>query len=157
MRPWENGSLAHLAIGLRCGGLTIRLLVHRIVCTVFHGQAPSPLHEVRHLDGNPQNNVPSNLAWGTHAENMGDMVAHGRQGPTNHPHRLPRGSNHPMRLRPELVRRGERSPAAKLTADQVRAIRTRTDKRDAALAREYGVTQQLIHRIKKRLCWKHVE
>lgn len=157
MRPWPNGPLGHLIVGFFVGGASVRVLVNRIVCTVFHGQAPTDKHEARHLDGNPINNVPSNLAWGTHADNMADMVRHGRQGPKNHPHRMCRGDAHPMRARPELVRRGERSPAAKLNESQVRSIRTRTDARDSQLAREYGVTQQLIFRIKKRLCWKHVE
>jgi hypothetical protein len=52
--------------------------VHRMVCSAFHGMPPTPLHEVRHLDGDPSNNAPGNLAWGTHAENMRDMVRHGR-------------------------------------------------------------------------------
>jgi hypothetical protein len=34
--------------------------------------------ECRHLDGNPTNNTPENLAWGTHAENCMDTVRHGR-------------------------------------------------------------------------------
>ncbi|MBN8472358.1 HNH endonuclease [Corallococcus exiguus] len=52
--------------------------VHRLVCSAFYGPAPFPEAQVRHLDGDPTNNVPSNLAWGTQAENWQDRKAHGR-------------------------------------------------------------------------------
>lgn len=51
--------------------------VHRLVCLAFHGPCPKGC-EVRHLDGNPKNNVPSNLRWGTQIEQWQDRVAHGR-------------------------------------------------------------------------------
>ena len=56
-----------------------KLKVHYLVCRAFHGEKPSPCHEVRHLDGNPMNNHADNLAWGTRAENASDRVKHGRQ------------------------------------------------------------------------------
>jgi hypothetical protein len=36
-------------------------------------------YDVLHKDDNPLNNSVSNLSWGTHAENMQDMVKKGRQ------------------------------------------------------------------------------
>lgn len=158
LKPWKNGSLNHLMVQFRVGGTAVKLLVHRVVATVFHGQAPTPRHEARHLDGVPSNNHKDNIAWGTHAENMADMVRHGHQGPKNHPERMRRGDQHPMRLRPDLAKCGSDSPSAKLNEDQVRAIRSRleTGERQADLAREFRVTDQLIYRIKNRLCWKHV-
>jgi NUMOD4 motif. len=51
--------------------------VHQIVCEAFHGSRPDGA-VTRHLDGNPTNNVPSNLAWGTYTQNQLDTVAHGR-------------------------------------------------------------------------------
>lgn len=54
--------------------------IHQLVCEMFHGKKPAPHYEVRHLDGNPQNNHPENLRWGTRAENVRDMVDHGRAG-----------------------------------------------------------------------------
>lgn len=50
--------------------------VHRLVAAAFHGPCPEGL-EVRHLDGVRTNNVPTNLAYGTHAENIRDTVRHG--------------------------------------------------------------------------------
>lgn len=51
--------------------------VHRLVCTKYHGERPSPRHEVRHLDGNKQNNHCDNLAWGTSKQNALDRDIHG--------------------------------------------------------------------------------
>jgi len=52
--------------------------VHRLVCMAFHGAPSAPTLQVRHLDGNPDNNRPKNLAWGTQEENWQDRRSHGR-------------------------------------------------------------------------------
>ncbi len=52
--------------------------VHRLICMAFHGMPPDPAMQVRHLDGNPENNQPDNLAWGSQEENWQDRRAHGR-------------------------------------------------------------------------------
>lgn len=52
--------------------------------------------------------------------------------------------------------RGERVATAKLTAEQVRAIRASTETQTAIAAR-YGVRQTLISRIRRREIWRHVE
>jgi hypothetical protein len=52
-------------------------LVHVMVATAFLGPRPAG-KEVRHLDGDPTNNRPENLAWGTHLENVHDTIRHGR-------------------------------------------------------------------------------
>lgn len=54
--------------------------VHRLVAAAFIGPCPEGL-EVRHLDGDPANNHVSNLRYGTHSENVQDLLRHGR-----HPH-----------------------------------------------------------------------
>jgi hypothetical protein len=54
-----------------------RLGIHVIVCLSFHGPKPTPKHEVRHLDGTRDNNVPRNLCWGTRKENSDDRYIHG--------------------------------------------------------------------------------
>lgn len=61
----------------RAGAGSRATLVHHIVCKAFLGPRPDGL-EIRHLDGNPANETLRNLAYGTHAENMADRVAHGR-------------------------------------------------------------------------------
>lgn len=50
--------------------------LHSVLTAAFFGPRPGGL-VVRHLDGNPQNNSLSNLAYGTPTENMDDSVRHG--------------------------------------------------------------------------------
>ena len=52
--------------------------IHRLVCHLWNGE-PKEGESVRHLDGDPTNNHASNLAWGSHKENMIDMARHGTQ------------------------------------------------------------------------------
>jgi hypothetical protein len=52
-------------------------LVHHLVYAAFHG-ARDPGLDVRHLDGDPANNRPDNLAQGTRSENILDVVRSGR-------------------------------------------------------------------------------
>lgn len=47
-----------------------RHLVHRLILEAFSGPAPAGHDDAMHLDGNPKNNCPENLRWGSHAENM---------------------------------------------------------------------------------------
>lgn len=52
------------------------IAVHTLVLLAFVGPRPEGM-ECRHLDGDPTNNRPTNLAWGTHTENNRDRVRHG--------------------------------------------------------------------------------
>lgn len=65
--------------------------VHQLVAAAFLGPRPEGM-EVRHLDGDRKRNVPGNLAYGTHAENVRDQVTHGtaRNGRAERTH-CPRG------------------------------------------------------------------
>lgn len=69
--------------GYPCLRLTIegerkKYRLHRLMATIFMQPRPSMQHEIRHLDGNKQNNRIENLAWGTRKENAADRDAHGR-------------------------------------------------------------------------------
>ena len=63
--------------------------VHRLVLDAFKGVAPDGMI-ARHLDGNPENNTPDNLQWGTPSENMYDKQKHGTDHEKNKTH-CPRG------------------------------------------------------------------
>ena len=77
MRHSERPDGYH-GIELRDGrGHSRRTYVHILVCESFNGRKPFQGACVRHLDGNPSNNVSGNLAWGTHAENEADKIIHG--------------------------------------------------------------------------------
>lgn len=91
----------YLCVGLSKGGHVKYFKVHAMVCECAHGPKSDPRLEARHLDGSKQNNVPSNLAWGTSKENAADRSDHG------------------------MTRRGETSPRAKITNAQAAAIRQR--------------------------------
>lgn len=121
----------YMTVSIVANGKRKRFRIHQLVALAFVGPSPSPEHEVRHLDGNPHNNAATNLAWGTRAENAADRARHGR------------------------TVQGTRQIAAKLTPDDVRAIRASTET-TRALGRQYGVDQSVISEVKRRVAWKSV-
>lgn len=71
--PDESG---HMRVRLTVNGIRRRYFVHRLVIEKFKGPKPSPMHQVRHLDGNKLNNHINNLKWGTAKENAEDRDLH---------------------------------------------------------------------------------
>lgn len=69
--------LGYTQVYIRCKHRLERWWVHRLVAWAFLGPPPFPKAEVRHLNGDPQNNTYTNLAWGTHNENQKDIIRHG--------------------------------------------------------------------------------
>lgn len=63
-------------ISLWLDGKRTFLKIHVWVALAFHGPRPDG-HEVRHRDGNRQNNRADNLAYGTPSENEMDKREHG--------------------------------------------------------------------------------
>jgi hypothetical protein len=122
--------------------------VHRLVLEAFVGACPVG-HEAAHVNGQPSDNRLENLQWLTHAENEQHKVIHGT---------LLAGERHPFRRRPDLVRRGERNDAAKLTTEQVLEIRAAADRGESysRLAIRYGVTTGAVSQIARHLRWEHV-
>lgn len=157
LKPWASSS-GYRFVSLRAGGQTIKISVHRLVATVFHGQAPTPGMLVRHLDGDRTNNRATNLAWGSQSENMDDAVRHGTHVSVATPEVLPRGADHWTALHPERVVRGERARHAKLTEEIVRSIRCEhgAGTTYAALGAKYGIDRWTVRSIVKRRTWKHV-
>jgi hypothetical protein len=72
LRPGRMAS-GHVSVvlGRQCGSRT----VHSLVMEAFVGPRPAGL-EVRHLDGNPSNNLLSNLEYATRSRNMQDLKWH---------------------------------------------------------------------------------
>jgi hypothetical protein len=67
-------SRGHLVVRLFAKGQRRQVLVHRLVLEAFVGPCP-PGYLGLHRDDNPTNNVPSNLYWGTYADNARDRRA----------------------------------------------------------------------------------
>jgi hypothetical protein len=54
-------------------------LAHRHVCTLVHGEPPTPKHEAAHSCGKGHEACVSgdHLSWKTHADNQADRLIHG--------------------------------------------------------------------------------
>lgn len=66
----------YLYVSISSHGKTKAEKVHRLLLSTFD-RPPLPGEVARHLDGNPQNNVLENLAWGTQKDNEEDKKRHG--------------------------------------------------------------------------------
>ena len=67
--------VGHVSVHL--GKHTRGIPVHQLVMLAFYG-FPPPGMETLHLNGNPRDNRPENLRYGTHSENMIDMYRLGK-------------------------------------------------------------------------------
>lgn len=134
---WPRGSTVvptGLCVQLCRDGVRQMWSVHRLVLLAFVG--PMPLgEETRHLDGNAWNNQLSNLCYGTSKENKSDTMRHGR------------------------TQRGERQWKSKLTAKDVRRIRSLAvaGKTFEQIAGMYGISGVHVGRIVQRRVWKHIQ
>lgn len=111
---------------------------HRLAWELTHGPIPDGLVICHHCD-NPACCNPAHLFVGSHADNVADKVRKGR------------GRCGALR--------GEDAPWAKLTADQVRAIRAEYEAggvTQVALGKRYGVDHTLISLIVRRKKWSHL-
>lgn len=72
-----SGSKGYLQVSISKDGLARPIGVHRLVLDAFSGPCPSGCVS-RHLDGDPKNNTPGNLAYGSHTDNAADRLDHGR-------------------------------------------------------------------------------
>jgi hypothetical protein len=120
-------------------------MIHKLVAEAFIGPCPEG-QEVRHGPKGYADNSVGNLCYGTHAENMADMVRDGtRTG------RKPSG-------KPAYVKVGYH-PKRKLSEANVIEIRRRRDAKEAtvaALAREYGVHPSCIDHVIARRTFRNV-
>lgn len=120
----------YLKVALCAGRGIDEKLVHRMVARAFLGPCPHGM-QVCHNDGDPTNNRIENLRYDTRAGNEADKKKHGTE-PT-----------------------GEQNGRAKLTADQVRAIRS--DPRiQREIAADYGISRPNVSNIKSRKYWGHI-
>jgi HNH endonuclease len=113
---------------------------HRVAWEQEHGPIP-PGMVVMHLCNNPACVNLDHLKVGTQSENIRQAVQEGR------------GFIGPMNGRWGHGLSGTRNGRAKLSAIDIREIRT-SDETQQALADRFGVTQSNISKIKARTAWK---
>ena len=88
---------------------TTNVRVQNLVADAHLGPRP-PGMVLRHLDGDPTNNEPANLAYGTIAANMADRARHGRT-PRGETHAAAKLSDAAVAMIRERYAKGERAPA----------------------------------------------
>ena len=107
-------------------------LAHRVSHELHHGKIPQGLL-VCHRCDNPRCINPEHLFLGTQADNMADMNTRGRHDP----------------------RKGTSNAWARLSNNDICAIRAAIGVRQADLAKKYGVGQSQISRIRSGERWGH--
>ena len=129
--PWTMGQTADGYGAIRYRNRPDR--THIVVCEWTHGPKPEGLYAC-HSCGNAICVNPRHLRWGTPQANVDDAIDHG------------------------TFIRGERVGGAKLTRDDVLAIRSRRASGEnlRSLADEFGVTIATICDIDKRRSWSWV-
>ena len=124
LKPQPNGK-GYLRVGI---GKKL-MFVHRLVAEMY---VPNPDNkpQVNHIDGDKTNNRADNLEWVSNLENRSHAVDSG------------------------LQVHGERCPWAKLTKDDVLAIRADEDATITELAKRYGVSRAAIRCVRQFKTWK---
>lgn len=75
--PWKGGTTSR-GYGQSWHGHGRPELAHRRALRITVGEPEDPTHEALHSCDTPPCANPAHLRWGTHEENMADMLARGR-------------------------------------------------------------------------------
>jgi hypothetical protein len=147
-------------------------LAHRIAWEIERGPIPDGLFACHRCD-NPACVRVEHLFLGTSGDNTRDAAAKGRlvsparlaavpradeHWTHRRPERVARGDANGSRRFPERSARGERNGCAKLTTEQVRAIRARyaAGEQPTLIARDVGMSKSAVFGIVKGRRWRHV-
>lgn len=137
--PWRKGrhTKGYGVFSLRSKSIG----AHRFALTVKLGRDLRPGYQACHSCDNPGCCNPAHLYECTAADNTRDMMTKGRNGYT-----LP------------AIRYGEQHPGSKLTAAQVREIRSRaaTGETNASIARQMGVARKTVAKVVRGETWQGV-
>jgi hypothetical protein len=129
LRAQQNRD-GHMRVVLCAPGGKTTAFVHALVLTAHVGPRPAG-HQACHRNGDASDNRVENLRWGTAASNQQDRIAHG------------------------TTSRGASNGSAKLTEEQVRAIRA-DSRKHADIAAELGVARTTVGLVKAGKSWTHI-
>lgn len=133
---YKGGGYGQLGVVVVRGKKARMKIASRLAWECAHGPIPKGL-QVLHNCPSGDNSLCINVEhlWlGTPADNVADMIAKGRA----------------------VYRRGEAAPSARLSAEQVRAIRA-DSRRSCDIASFYGVSATHIGHIRTGRKWAHVQ
>lgn len=131
---WGWSGFKHVGYGRLKGEASAAVGAHRVSYEIHCGPIPDGLF-VCHRCDNPECTNPRHLFLGTSGDNNRDCTAKGRRA------------------------RGERQRSAKLTENDVRAIRQRWrggEVTQKQLAKDFGVTPSAIEHVVTNRTWRHV-
>lgn len=119
-------------VALCVNGKAKNFSIHRLAATAFIPN-PDNLKTVNHINGDKEDNRTTNLEWLSYS------------GQEKHAHltRIKKGSNHPhTKLNPQKVK-------------QIRLLIKKGDLSLSEIAKQFSVSQERIHSIKKGKAWKY--
>ena len=131
LKPMDNAR-GYLQVGLYNKGKRHMKYVHRLVATHF---LPNTENKpcINHKNGNKKDNRATNLEWCTYSEN------------NKHTYETGLASN-----------KGNNNPRAKFTDEQIAEIR-KLQGRHEDIAKDFGVHQTTISKIKRGATWKSIK
>jgi hypothetical protein len=144
LRPGESYS-GHLYVILTGPDRRARKeFVHRLVAKAFIGPPPFERAMVLHHDDRSKNNLPENLYWGDHRQNVRDAKLNRKM---------------PAEVSQRGAQPGSANPSAVLSEDDVRQVLRYLDMGlcGACVARLHGVRKETIYAIAKGRTWRHLE
>lgn len=126
----------YLFVSLYANGKQYSGFLHRMVALAFHGEPPKGKPYALHKNDRQTDNRASNLYWGAESDNWRDRQKNG------------------------IDLKGERNGRAKLSEDDVKAIRQLYAKGNISqqeIANRYNVHQTRISHIISRKHWAHID
>lgn len=131
---WEWTRCKNKGYGMVSVGKTKKRGAHIVAWELATGRTLPDGMVIRHTCDNPPCTNPAHLIVGTHADNVYDRVEHG------------------------VPNKGVDNPQAKLTDDDVRAIRrlAHSGVSQPNIAAQFGITQTNVSMIVTRRTWKHL-
>lgn len=142
MKPGLASNSGYAQINLTTTDGPKRFSVHRLVALAWLGEPDVGREQVNHKNGDKRDNRIENLEWASQSENVKHAIASGLL-------RAPKPTPLP----------GESNPMAKLTEEDVRAIRlmSANGHSQSAIGKVFEVSQVAVGKVLLGKTWGHVK